>query len=557
MFKHNLSVITTYIMCSFSKLKNLNIPPEMYSISLIFIVFTFCIIQTENLYSLPWDDEFSYLNPILLEVQWSFFLPWNYRPEYFMGHPMGQPLVLWAVFNLFAENIIVAKTAMLGYSLLCLFTLYKMTKTLFQNNFTAFCSVIFTISLPLFWLHSTLILAHIPLMAFGFGTIYAFTAKQYKTLLLFSLGLATIRESALAFFLPLILQGIFIPVHRKSLYCIIPSFLIFFSHFFIFFIRTGHWIAHPYIYGGLPHKLNPVFFNFSRGWERLPQFINELFHQCPLLFYLLLISGVVLIIKIFFKTKKDYVINSILKINIKECFNKTMLMKLKTGVASSFFTHLSICALFFIFWITYPEFDIRNFFPLIVLCIPLSTYVIVTNIPLSRFFLIAVSFVFFLNMIYPGTKVLSLISQLNLLNDSPELVRKNQETLEAKSFVTFLESNYGHKIKYMDKRIYMPYPYDQTMRHPFFGYVKNSYLTDHWRFFENPAKYGIVALAFKKRSLSHLPYNQSVHKYLLKSESFTEIPLPINLKDFILFVHKDLLSLKKQKEFSTLHNPAD
>ena len=211
-------------------------------ICFILLIVGFALLKWKSLYILIWSDEAFY--PRSIEKNGLFFLPWNYRPEYFMGHPVLQPLIAYTAFSLFGSEIFIAKATALGFSLLCLFSLYKMTDVLFEDKFTAFFSVLFTMLLPLFWFHSTLVLGDIPLMAFGFGAIYTFLSGKYKTLLLFSLGLATIRESALAFFLPLIFCGLLFPSQRKSLLFIIPSLLLFFSHFFLFFIRTGHWFAH-------------------------------------------------------------------------------------------------------------------------------------------------------------------------------------------------------------------------------------------------------------------------------------------------------------------------
>ena len=92
-----------------------------------------------------------------------------------------------------------------------------------------------------------------------------------------------------------------------------------------------------------------------------------------------------------------------------------------------------------------------------------------------------------------------------------------------------------------------PLPYDQTMKSPFYGYAKNSYSVDHWKFFEEPDRYGIVALV--RNEIKSLPYNERVYKYLRKSHSFTEQNLPLDFKNFILFIHKDLLigAQRKQK----------
>ena len=245
----------------------------------------FVFLKWKSLYDLPWSDENFY--PHIIERKWSFFLPWNYRPEYFMGHPAGQPFALWSAFKLFGMTVWTAKATALSFSLLCLFSVYKMTSALFQDKQIAFLSTAFIMSIPLFWFQSTIVLAQIPLMAFGFGSVYAFLSKKYKTLLFFSLGLAVVRESALAFLLPLAFYGLFNSAYRKAFYCIIPSLSLFLSHFLILFIRTGRWFSHPHAMGELPHNSNLEWFNFSVFFERSNYFFKTFFYQAPYWFWVI------------------------------------------------------------------------------------------------------------------------------------------------------------------------------------------------------------------------------------------------------------------------------
>ena len=233
----------------------------------VFLLLLFCLfflfLKWSDL-SLPiWGDEMSYAPAILWNVSGSFFLPWNYDPLLFMGHPFGHPFILYVAFSIFGPSIFVAKTVSLCLSVFFLVTLYKMTEIIFKSSITAFYSVILTMFLPVFLVYSSLILADIFAMALGFGSIYAFIAKRYKSLLLFSLGLGVIRESSLAFFAPLVLYGLAVSSQRKSCVYLIPGLCLFVSHFFIFFLKTGGWIAHPYITGVLLHNPDPRFFNLS------------------------------------------------------------------------------------------------------------------------------------------------------------------------------------------------------------------------------------------------------------------------------------------------------
>ena len=216
------------------------------------VSFVFCLFQIENLYLLPLADELAYINPLLLDHNWSFFLPWNYEPEHFMGHPMGQPLILWLVFKLFGADMFIVKTMSLGFSVLSLFTFYKMIEVLFKDQWVAFISTVFTIFCPLFWYHSTLALTEIPLMAFGFWSVYALMGNRHKTLLLVSCALVLIRESSLAFLCPIVLASLFAPAYRKAFLYTCPALLLFFSHFFIFFYQTRPLVSPPSCLRGTP-----------------------------------------------------------------------------------------------------------------------------------------------------------------------------------------------------------------------------------------------------------------------------------------------------------------
>lgn len=516
--------------------------PKAQKIYLILLLVVFTLLKWKSLHILPWSDEHSYLNHMMLNQKWSFFLPWNYHPEDFMGHPMLQFLILYIALNLFGQEVFIAKATALGFSLLCLFSLYKTTHFIFKDKFTSLFSVVFTMLIPLYWFHSTLILAHIPLMAFGFGTIYAFLSRKYKTLVLFSLCLATIRESALAFFLPLIMHGFFLPVQRKSLLYMLPSLLLFFSHFFIFFIRTGHWFAHPYTYKGLPHNPNPVFFNFSDAFERFVHFSRDFFYQFPYLIFGLLLLGLILFF--YSNLRQKCIVNNILR----KKRNRTYVLKIWSITTSnlqnlfkkSIFIPLFTCALFFIFYISYPDYTLRNFFPVLLIFVPFCLYFIKKTVPFSPFVLIIIGLALFLQNIFQNEKI-SIAHTIGIGVKTPgsDLDKhQKQKTSLAKSFVTYLEKTYGDKTRSMEKWIYMPYPYDQTMKGPLYGYVKKFYNIDHHRFLEKPERYSVVALI--RKEIPNLPYNNLVYQYIKDNDSFVESPSPFS-KKIVLFIHKDML----------------
>ena len=493
-----------------------------YFYSLLLIVFVF--LKWKSLHILPWSDENFY--PYITEKEWVFFLPWNYRPENFQGHPAGQPFILWLAFKLFGLKVFTARMTALSWSLLCLFSLYKMTSALFQDKQTAFLSMAFAISLPLFWFQSTVLLAHIPLMACGFGAVYAFLSGKYKSLLLFSLGLAVVRESALAFFLLFIFYGLFNPSYRKALYYMIPSLLLFLSHFLVSFVRTGHWSTHPHALGTLPHNPNPEFFNFSLFFERSHHFFKDFFYQFPYVFWWLFLFSLGFFI--FSKLRQRVFISS-----LKQLFN----------YREKVFIPLTVSALFFCFFISYPEYEFRNFFPILIIFIPLSLHFMIKTLPLFKKALMFVFWLLLIQNVFPKSSpfIVKLGAGVKYSGSQRE-EEERQRVLKAQTFVVYLEDKWGKPVRELEKWVYMPYPYDQIMSGHEYGYVKNSYSVDHWRFLEEPERYGIVAMA--KRKISRLPYNELVYEYLQGSSSFVEQPLPPSLNDFVLFLHKDVLDWK-------------
>ena len=159
--------------------------PKYHILYLGLLFLVFILLKWPDL-SLPiWYDEMSYAPVMLWKMDGASFLPWNYDPLWFMGHPFLHPFILYTAFSIFGPSIFVAKATSLCLSLFFLWTLYKMTQTVFKCSVTAFYSVIFICFLTLFWIYSSVILADIPATAFGFGAIYALITRKYKSLLLF------------------------------------------------------------------------------------------------------------------------------------------------------------------------------------------------------------------------------------------------------------------------------------------------------------------------------------------------------------------------------------
>ena len=475
---------------------------------LFFLLSIFIILKWPDL-SLPiWGDEVPYLPITLWNTDWAFFLPWNYDPRWFMGHPFLHPFILYTAFSVFGPSVFVAKVTSLCLSLFFLWTLYKMTEAVFKCFVTAFYSVIFTLFLTLFWVYSSLILADIPAVAFGFGAIYALITRKYKSLLLFALGMGTIRESSLAFFVPLVLYGVAVPSYRKSLLYLTPGLVVFFLHFFIFFLKTGGWIAHPYITGTLYHNQNPEFFNFSiiPGNIRY-YFLPLVLDIFPLIFFILVGIAIAGYIAMFCLNRKK-----------KLSFNKEI------------FIPLCMCVLWFSFWIMYPDQIERNYFPLLFFLIPLGIHFIVKVIPYPHIFLIIIcSFLF----------IQTALIKIHTSESAPPWLKHSYSQiniLKEKVFIAYFANTYGNRIRDSKKIVW---PSLVFLSYPQYKYIETPIGTEGDCLQDKNLemeKYGAAIFSEVELFLDIcIPF----YKKFKKSDSFIQVKTPF--ENYQVFLHKNLL----------------
>ena len=470
-----------------------------YQFLLFFFSLIFIFLKWSDLSVPIWHDETSYVPAFLWEIKGSFFLPWNYRPDWLMGHPFLHSFILWIAFSVFGPSVFIAKAVSLFLSLFFLVALYKMTEVVFKSSITAFYSVIFVMFLPLFLIHSSLILADISAMAFGFVSIYAFIAKKYKSLIFFSLCLGAIRESSLAFFVPIILYALLIPSHRKLLFYLLPGLFLFISHFLIYFLKTGSWIAHPYVSGILLHNPNPDFFNFSVIFGNTKgYFFNLVKDVFPYLF--LILASVSIVLYIFLCLIKKQ----------KRIFRKELLIP------------LGMCFLWFSFWIMYPEHTARNYFPLLMFIVPLGNYFIVKVIPFYHIFLTAICGFLIFQSVYlkSYSKIPTTYNQYDILN--------------AKKFTSYFEKYYGEKIRISGHKIFSTWPENTLMSFAGYEYVKIPMRATTNCQIDYIKKY--KAVIFRDIWQNCLSFYLAVNA----SPVFVKVETPI--KDYELFLHKDLLN---------------
>ena len=485
--------------------KFLNILSKHYPFFLFVLFPVFIFLKWPDLFLPIWGDEMSYAPHHLWTMKngWSFFLPWNYNPLSFMGHPFLHPLILYTAFSVFGPSVFIAKVVSLFLSLFFLVTFYKMTELVFKCSVTAFYSTVFTMFLPYFWVYSSLILADISTAAFGFGTIYTFIARKYKSLLLFSLGLGVIRESSLAFFVPLLLYGLIIPSQRKSLLYLLPGLFIFISHFLIFFLKTGAWIAHPYISGTLSHNPNPVFFDFSIILVNIQQHFSPLIlNTYPLVFFITAGGAFIGYIAMLFFEKKEI------------------------SLGKEIFIPLSMCVLWFLFWIMYPDQTERNYFPLLMFLIPLGIYFVVKTVLCFHVFLIVLCTVLVTQTVYRK----SYVHPLNFMDYS------QTDILDAKAFISYFDEVYARKIRNSEKMVFFTWPGNVLLSFPEYEYIEDSMnANSDCQLSEKKdiERYG--AIIFWDITYVCIPF----YKLVKTSDSFTQIKTPFEA--YRVFIHKDFL----------------
>ena len=213
-------------------------------------------------------------------------------------------------------------------------------------------------------------------------------------------------------------------------------------------------------------------------------------------------------------------------------------------LCKKFFIPLSVSLLFFCFWISYPEYGFGNFFPILLFFCPLSFYFIIKTLPLFRMVLVLIGTLLFIQNSLPKSDSFISKSGAGVRYSGFQWEKGYKKKIfSAKQLTSYLEAGWSEALIDLEKRIYMPYPYDKAMSGPEYEFVKNSYSTDHWSFMEKPEEYGMVVLT--QTSINKLPYNKLVYEYLQESDSFVEQSLPIDLSNFILFLHKDIISWRK------------
>ena len=451
----------------------------------------------------------SYAPSVLWRINGAFFLPWDYNPSWFMGHPFLHPFILYTAFSIFSPSVFVAKATSLFLSLFFLLTLYKMTEAVFKCSTTAFYSVVFTLFLTLFWVHSSLILADISAMAFGFGSIYAFTTKRYKTLLLFSLGLGAIRESSLAFFIPLILYGVIVSSQRKSLFYLAPGLIVFFLHFFLYFLKTGNWIAHPYVSGELPHNPNPEFFKFSTIFNNTRYYFWPLILDIYPLAFLILSGGAIV----------GYI------------FSFCLGYKKKLSIKKEILVPLSMCVLWFSFWIMYPDQIERNYFPVLFFLIPLGIYFVIKMVLYSHIFLVMICGFLVIQTVYMKT---------HTSESAPSWLRRGYsqiDILRSKAFFSYFDKIYGDKIRNSGRIIFATYPESSFLSFPEYEYVKDSMKVRG----NNDCLKGKIEIEKYGAAIFQNIFDVCIPLYtkIKTSDSFTQIKTPF--QDYQVFFHKDFL----------------
>ncbi|MBC6415349.1 MAG: glycosyltransferase family 39 protein [Bdellovibrionales bacterium] len=495
-------------------------------ISTACILSLFIFLKWKDLFIPLWDDELVYAPNNLLDLEFSFFLPWNYDSNLFFGHPFLHPLILYITSSLFGFNVFPLKMISLILSFFCLGALYKMTLSLFKDKSIAFFTLLFCSFQDLFFAHSSFVLADILMMGLGFVNIYTFIEKKYKSLMFFSVALATSRESSLGFLLPLFLYAIFNKKqHKKSFFYIIPSLFVFLSHFLISFLKHGHLSTHPYTLGELPHNPHARFFDFSIFFDNSFNFFNWFLTFYPSIWFKLFCFSIILFLYSFIQSKK-------LNLNIKK----------------EIFIPLGMIFLFYMFWILWPDQLERNFFPIFIFFISIGNAFIIKYLPFSKILiLLAFIFSFFSKFDFSKSKNLN---ELKLSFDKKTFKNKSFESFNYYQFqqviflISYLNKNYLDKNYFQNKKLLIYWNIYEMTTHKTYKKerLKSKQISKHYGYYTDVKNEKVNLSTPPHHEFNIIVFKIDDHEFedfLKKDSFFVQVEVP-QLEIYKLFVKKEI-----------------
>jgi len=249
----------------------------------LFILFLVSI-KINILYLPIYWDETIYFTPEIFNQGLAIFLPQNYDPIIFHGHPIFLQILLYPFGLVFGENPLSAHILSL-----CIMIYFYCISYIFFNKFcdrNDSLSILVLFSLfPYIFIQSSSFIPNYLMIALAFHALYFFNKKNMILFCLFSLLSVMTRESALALFTyPLIVS-----LKRKDIklisICMIPFVTL--ALFFIYNkLISGMLINHPYVL----HRSETNMLNLEFLKNSLDKTFKVLYH-CTFVIFPLLIKA--------------------------------------------------------------------------------------------------------------------------------------------------------------------------------------------------------------------------------------------------------------------------
>ncbi len=295
-----------------------------------FIVFCFlCIIficiKIPNL-NIPyyWDEAWVYVPGIKAMAHTGISLfPGSLKDAYSRGHPLlffctGS---LW--LKLFGDSFISLHLFALVIAIVFLFTLYYITRKLFDSTMALVVTSI-TVAQPNFFAQSAITLPEVFLSLWAILTIYHFVVKNYYYYFLFGSLLVLTKESGVAIIGALLIYRLICfltqKITRDSFYSFLRDSLVTFIPLLIFILflivqryQRGYYFFQNHIdllspyWGVLQERFRHCYYNLfiqqgraSITWSFLILF-GLFYKQIPATIRLIIIAGLIVSVKIFFR----------------------------------------------------------------------------------------------------------------------------------------------------------------------------------------------------------------------------------------------------------------
>jgi hypothetical protein len=198
-----------------------------------------------------WDEMLVYVKPAYLLVTYGFsqLLHSRVEPLLFFGHEPGFAALLGLTFKLFGVQVEAARGLMLALTAMQLFYTYRIG-VWFAGRLAGSAAVLLWFAIPVVYAHSTQALADVAAASFAIAACYQAIRARPKSYMVFGLLAGSMRVTALAVFIPVLLMKIFMPrerpeiTARKFFYYSAPLLSIP-AYFLLEKFATGSWITTP------------------------------------------------------------------------------------------------------------------------------------------------------------------------------------------------------------------------------------------------------------------------------------------------------------------------